>query len=119
LVLNQVQRPIFLREDFIMRAITGLSIAALAITAASAPAFGKAHLQPSDTAQQLGQANASAVMLDADGNVVEDPTGARNADARGLLDGDTGVDGQAFSAVRSASGGSERGMKAGEMTKPK
>jgi hypothetical protein len=102
-----------------MRTITGLSIAALAITAASAPAFGKAHLQPSDTAQQLGQANASAVILAEDGVTVIglDPTGARAGDAKGA-DGTKGVDGQTFSAVRSASGGSERGMKAGEMTKP-
>jgi hypothetical protein len=102
-----------------MRIITGLSVAALAITAASSPAFGKAHLQPSDRADQLGQANASAVVRDAGGNIIGlDPTGARNVDARGLAGGDKGVDGQAFSAVRSASGGSERGMKAGEMTKP-
>ena len=101
-----------------MRIITGLSIAALAITTASAPAFAKGHDAPSDTADQLGQANASAVVRDADGNVIGlDPTGARNADGKGL-DGTKGVDGRAFSTVRSASGGSERGMKAGEMTTP-
>ena len=105
-----------------MRAITGLSIAVLAITAASTPTFGKAHLQPSDTADQLGQANASADTRDADGKITGlDPTGARNVDARQpqlLGSGTRGVDGQTFSDVRSASGGSERGMKAGEMTKP-
>jgi hypothetical protein len=64
---------------------------------------------PSDRAQQLGQANADATQ----------PTGARNADARGLIPGTDGgargVDGQTFSDTRSASGGSERGMKAGVM----
>ena len=105
-----------------MRIITGLSIAALAITTASAPAFAKGHDAPSDTADQLGQANASAVMRDADGKVIGlDPTGARNVDARQPQltgTGTRGVDGRAFSTVRSDSGGSERGMKAGEMTTP-
>lgn len=102
-----------------MRTFTGLSIAALAIATVSAPAFAKGHAQPSDTADQLGQANASAVVRDADGNVIGlDPTGARNVDARGLAGGDKGVDGQSFSTLRKASGGSERGMKAGEMTTP-
>ena len=88
------------------------------IASTAAPAFGKAHLQPSDRADQLGQANASAVVRDADGNIIGfDDTGARNVDGRGLFD-PKGVDGQTFSDVRSASGGSERGMKAGEMTKP-
>ena len=88
------------------------------VAGTAAPAFGKAHLQPSDTADQLGQANSSAVVRDADGNIIGfDATGARNVDGRGLFDA-KGVDGQSFSAVRSASGGSERGMKAGQMTKP-
>lgn len=85
----------------------------------AAPAFGKAHLQPSDTAQMLGDLNASAVILDEDGNIIgEDPTGARNVDAKGVLDLVNGVDGQTFSGVRSTSAGSERGLKAGEMTLP-
>jgi hypothetical protein len=89
------------------------------MASAAAPALGKAHMQPSDTADQLGQANASAVVRDADGTIVGfDETGARNVDGRGLFDA-KGVDGRTFSAVRSASGGSERGMKAGEMTTPK
>jgi hypothetical protein len=51
-----------------MRIITGLSIAALAMTAASAPAFGKAHSQPADPAQEFGQDvafNSFDVRLDA------------------------------------------------------
>lgn len=83
----------------------------------SAPAFSKAHAQPSDRADQLGQCNASGVVRDANCMVVLvggaptiDPTGARNVDARALLGDAKGVDGQAFSDVRSASGGSERGI---------
>lgn len=108
-----------------MRLVTGLSIAALAVTAASSPAFGKGHAQPSSTADQLGQCNASGVVRDADcmavltnGAPTLDPTGARNVDARNLLGDGKGVDGRSFSSVRSASGGSERGMKAGSMTTP-
>jgi hypothetical protein len=86
------------------------------------PAFGKAHKQPSDTADQLGQANASAVTRDENGEITGfDLTGARNVDAREpslLGTGTKGVDGRTFSQLRSASGGDERGMKAGEMTKP-
>jgi hypothetical protein len=85
-------------------------IAAIGMMAGmSAPALSKAHMQPSDRADQLGQANANGLS----------PTGARNVDARALVPGDEkGVDGRTFSDVRSASGGSERGMKAGTMTKP-
>lgn len=108
-----------------MRIITGLSVAVLAATAASSPAFGKGHAQPSDTADQLGQCNASGIVRDSNcmavltnGAPTLDPTGARNVDARNLLGDGKGVDGQSFSAVRSASGGSERGQKAGNMTTP-
>ncbi len=99
------------------RLIAGVAAAAVAATLAT-PALSKAHMQPSDRADQLGQCNASAVMRDANCNVifvngapVADPTGARNVDARGLLGDPKGVDGQSFSADRSASGGSERGQK--------
>lgn len=91
-----------------------VGVAAIAAAAAwSSPALSKAHLMPSDRADQLGQANADGTS----------PTGARNADARGLIagtdDGAKGVDGRAFSDTRSSSGGSERGMKAGRMTTTK
>ena len=103
-----------------MRRYFAPAVALVLMTSVAAPAFGKAHKQPSDTADQLGQANASAVQRDAEGNIIGfDDTGARNVDARGLAGGDRGVDGQTFSDDRSASGGSERGMKAGEMTSPK
>jgi hypothetical protein len=57
-----------------MRIITGLSIAALAISAISAPAFGKAHSKPASSAD-FGQSNASGQF--------DEPN---NLDARGLLD---------------------------------
>ena len=85
-----------------------IGVAAIAAGAAwSAPALAKAHLMPSDRAQQLGQANADATL----------PTGARNADAKGLIPGTDGgakgVDGQVFSDIRSAAGGTVRGLNKG------
>jgi hypothetical protein len=80
----------------------------MVMVSAAGPAFGKAHMQPSDTADQLGQANADATT----------PTGARNGDAKAITDGEKGVDGQTFSDTRKSVGGSESGMKSGDMTKP-
>ena len=71
-----------------MRIITGLSIATLAITAASAPAFGKAHSQPADPAQEFGQDvafNSFDVRLDA------------RAMVEGTDGGEKGVDGKLVS----------------------
>jgi hypothetical protein len=73
-----------------MRIITGLSIAALTITAASTPAFGKAHAQPADPAQQFGQEvafNSFDVRLDA------------RAMVEGTDGGEKGVDGKLVSTT--------------------
>jgi hypothetical protein len=81
----------------------------MVMASAAGPAFGKAHLQPQDTvAAQLGQANADATS----------PSGARNGDAKAITDSQKGVDGQAFSDIRKMVGGTESGMKSGDMTKP-
>jgi len=73
-----------------MRIIIGLSIAALAVTAGSAPAFGKAHSQPADPAQEFGQDvafNSFDVRLDA------------RAMVAGTDGGEKGVDGKLVSAT--------------------
>jgi hypothetical protein len=64
-----------------MRFITGLSIAALSIAAASAPAFAKGHDMPADQAQEFGQKVAH--------NSYE-----VSEDAKGETDGTKGVDGK-------------------------
>jgi hypothetical protein len=74
----------------------------------SAPALSKAHKQPADRAQELGQANADATM----------PTGARNGDARMLTDSMKGVDGRTYSDLRSSVKGTESGQKSGDMAAP-
>lgn len=93
------------------RLITGIAVAALAASSA-VPAFAKAHMQPSDRAQELGQANANAL----------DPTGARNADARMLIPGTDGgakgVDGKVYSDLRREVKGTESGLKSGDMVDP-
>ena len=87
-------------------------IAALAgiatVVAWSAPAMSKAHSQPSDRADQLGQANADATT----------PTGARNGDAKAITDGTKGVDGSMYSDLRSSVKGTESGQKSGDMLAP-
>jgi hypothetical protein len=81
----------------------------MVMVSAAGPAFGKAHLQPQDTvAKQLGQANADATS----------PSGARNGDAKAIIDDQKGVVGQTFSDTRKAVGGTESGQKSGDMTKP-
>ena len=70
-----------------MRIITGLSITALTIAAASAPSFAKGHAQPADPAQEFGQqvAHESYVVSE---------------DAKGETDGTKGVDGQTNSGTK-------------------
>ncbi len=92
-----------------MRHIIAPAAAAL-IMCTAAPALGKGHDMPSDTAQMTGQANSDAT--DPDG------TGARNLDARAKTDGEKGVDGQSFSDRRSDVKGSESGQKSGDITTP-
>lgn len=91
-----------------MRRIIAAVAATGMVVGWTAPAFSKAHAQPSDRAQELGQANANAL----------DPTGARNGDARGLTDGTKGVDGKSYSDLRSQVKGTESGMKSGDMADP-
>jgi hypothetical protein len=92
-----------------MRRIIASAAATLIMCTASGTALAKAHIQPNDTpAAQLGQSNASALS----------PTGARNGDAKAITDDQKGVDGKTYSDTRSSVGGTESGMKSGDMTKP-
>ena len=69
-----------------MRIITGLSITALAITAASGAAFAKGHAQPADQAQEFGQKVAHESYIVSE-------------DAKGETDGTKGVDGKMISTT--------------------
>ncbi len=85
------------------RSVLATASALLLMTAAGSPAFAKAHPQPSPVADLLGQEVSSTV----DGH-------AENGDARGILDGQKGIQspqdsgqtgGAAGGAVEPARGG--------------
>ena len=81
------------------RSVLATASALLLMTAAGSPAFAKAHPQPSPVADLLGQEVSSTV----DGH-------AENGDARGIIDGQKGIQnpqasGQTGRAVEPARGG--------------
>lgn len=92
-----------------MRLLIAGAVAAVTVLGYSAPALSKAHAMPSDRAQVLGQANADTTQ----------PTGARNGDAKAILDDQKGVVGQTYSDLRQVVKGTESGQKSGDMVSPK
>lgn len=87
-----------------MRLITGLSIATLAFTVSSAPAFAKGHAAPADQAQQFGQK-------------VAHESYQVSEDARGETDGTKSVDGETVSTT-TIDRGADTVTKPTEPTKP-